>query len=556
MSRGAHDDPVLMAQRPMETVSPVGQQDLIVLFQHLMRAPQFFREMRLHFQPHLLDPTRETVFRVLWHILCQAHDNYASRDYGSRLLIYLAGIYLRDNTEGLSYEVVEELTRLGPGGVIYDAFHLPDSDFSLAVARDIMRRLLYERSVAAPLRRVATGWNAGYPANLGDFVQRLAAQHRRNTAIETLPVVPTVIPLEGDPRAAFVFHPTGIPFIDEVVNGNCEGSVYGILGATGSGKTTLCCQIAASTARQSWVEARAQGGPVPLTVYFSAEQPVRELRPMIQSYIMRIPRAKLMTFTDQRCLTTRDNLDPYERQLQQGDAEPNGELERWQANSLMLEQSLVMVDFSRGDDFPDAGEGNIAEIVRILEQLIELRQQPLRCVVIDWVGCLVDRHVTASGKDENAYRHILSHFVDVAKSEIAGQFRCTVWAAQQLAGRARSYSPMKLIGVEDAAECKAFANHAAACAVICNEDPSSRCRYLNWSKLRNRAAEHTPRILRIHELFAEFEDVTMSYERDATARCFVTRDIAARFAAEQGPARAQRGPRGVRSPVSTVLGDD
>lgn len=556
MSRG-DNDPVLLAQRPTAVVPPVGPQDLFLLFQHLMRVPAFFREVRAVFQPHLLDPVSEAVFRILWHVLCQAHDQYSAQDYGSRLVTYLTAVYLQNSVERLSYEAVEELTRMGPGGVIYDAFHLPEEDFSLGAARDVLRRFLYERSIAAPLRRVATqGWHAGCPANLGEVLQSLAEQHRRNTNVDRLPIVPSVIPLSGENRPALVYHPTGIRFIDEVVQGNCEGDVYGILGASGSGKTTLSFQIAASTARQSWLEAQQNGGPVPLTVCFSAEQPVRQIRPMVQSSLMRIPIQKLVSFTDASCLTTRDRLDPYEMEIQSGNPEPVGELERWQAGAVIMEQALVLVDFSRGEDFPDAGTGGIEEVVSILERIVETRRQPLRCVVIDWVGCLVDRHVMSRGKDESAYRHILSHFVDVAKSKIAQQFRCTVWAAHQLAGRARGFSPLKLIGVEDAAECKSFANHAAACAVICNEDKSTGCRYLHWSKLRHQPAEPVPRILRRHELFAEFVDVTAQYERDTASRRFVTRDIAAHFDAESPP-RAQRGPRGVRSSaISAAMSDD
>jgi len=438
-----------MAQRPTATVSPVTKQELFILFQHFMRSPSFFREARLTFRSHLLDPVGEAGFQVLWNVLCQVHDRYPAEEYNSRLVTYLASRYLQNSADDLSPEMVNLLTRYEPGGVIFDAFHLPSDQFSLPVARDILRRFLYERSIAAPFRRVAANVSAsGYPDNLGELVQLLAEQHRRNTSVAATPVVASVIPMEGDPRAAFVFHPVGIPFIDEVVHGHCEGSVYGILGTTGSGKTTMCCQIAASTARRSWVEARTNGGPVPLTVYFTAEQPARELRPLIQSYIMRIPRAKLMTFTDYRCLTTRDCLAEYERHLQQDVNEPVGELERWQANAPMLEQGLVLVDFSQGEDFPDAGEGGIDEIVSVLERILEMRQQPLRCVVIDWVGCLIDRHVMATGRDENAYRHLLGHFVDVAKSKIAARFRCTVWAAQQLAGRAKSFAPTKLIGEE------------------------------------------------------------------------------------------------------------
>ncbi len=560
MSRSQSTDPMLLAQRPAATTAPVTQGEISFLFQHFLRAPAFFRESRLVFRAELLDPVSEAAYRVLWQVICQAHDTYSADAFGSRLVTYLLSVYLRNSADQFGPETVETLTAMRPGCLVYDAFHLPSEDFSIPVARDILRRLLYEREVVGPLFRAAQAvqWGEAYPAQLGDLATAISERHRRNSNLNVLPLVSPVIPLQGETQPAFIFHPLGLPFIDEAVGGNCEGSVYGILGATGSGKTTLSCQIAGASVRESYLTSQQTGDVMPMTVYVSAEQPCRELRPMIQSYLMRIPRSTLMTFTDYRCLTTEANPAPYERQMLRDSAVACGELERWLTWQPIIERGLAMVDFSRGADFPEAGTGSVDEVVSVLERLVEMRQQPIRCVMIDWVGCLVSRHVAARNKDENAYRHILGDFIDRVKSEIALKFRCTVWAAHQLAGKARGFSPMKLIGLDNAAECKSFADHAAGCVVICNEDQSSGCRYLHWSKVRMRAAPPAPRIVRIHDLFAEFEDVSSRYRSDATARCFITNEMASALA-DLAPSSAgrpasgpQAGPPGRRSTDQTV----
>jgi len=513
-------DPALLAQQPQATharIEPAALEWMLICAAH---CPQFLQEMRALVQPHHF--THEPPLKLLYIVLCASVDRYDGVTWET--LASLASQELEnDPTYGFTQQQMEILYRQDENGLFYQVVN-PGVEFNSvneALGRELLEKFVNERTVVDPLRRVMNPSNTpGVPSEIGAFLEVISKQRDRLSTLKAIPEVDIAPEFGTQIEQASVFLKTGVDFIDTPLEGQRPGDCNGLLGPTGGGKTTLGVQMAVAAAKQAWTEAQELDEAPALSVYFSYEESGLKIRPRIWSDFFDIDRAKLETMADWGELTTQENLAPYERAMQQNQDDILSEADRYRLHHQQLKDCLKLVDMSGSDDFPNAGNGFVPEIVAYLSRYEPRR---IRSVFIDYAGLVCERWMQAQGMDESSYRNLLKTFGDRCRLEISSRFNCTTWVIHQLKGDAGNASPFKLMKHTDAAESRDFAVNMAACLCLGNADAATGCRLMNFSKVRYRPNEEAPpATLKIHSNFSRMEDVSTIYTADEMNRQFMS----------------------------------
>lgn len=550
MSTERTQDPALFAQQPLGTQSGLEPSAIEWMLIAFAQDLQLFAEARTLIAPHHFKHP-EGPLRLAYEAMCVSLDRYNGLTFET--VSDIATQMLQGNQSIILNHAQQQII-FAPNhtGLLYQICNPEGIDFcatNRSLARDLLQRFAHERTIVEPLRRVMNpGFNSGIPENLGDFLEVINNQQARLSTLQTIPEVSVAPELGSTLVQSNVFHATGIPFIDEVLGGQREGDCNGLIGPTGGGKTTLAIQMAVAAAKQCWAEAQATGEPPKIVVFISAEEAAHKLRPRIWSAFFNIPREKLETMQDWSVLTAPGQLDSYEMQMQHDQEHKLSESERYQLNAPQLSQCFKLVDLSGSDEFPEAGNGYIPEIVSYLSRY----QQRIHSVYIDYAGLMCERYMaTTNQTDSYAYRRLLKNFGDACRKQISERFRCTTWVLHQLKGDAGNSSPFKLMHHTDASESKDFAVNMAICGCLSVVDPHSGCRRFNWSKVRYKPGEAVPPItLRIHSKFAFMEDVTRLFVIDEGSRQFVSASDANAVHGTDNLSRRQTqmaGPAGMRN---------
>lgn len=514
-------DPAIAAQRPLNTqpkIQPAALEWLLISCVHDL---QFFAEVRQLIAPHHFHPY-EAPLRIAFEAMCISVDSYSgitfdtlrtitdsliSQNQSIVLTDVQKNLIFRNDEEGLLYQLTN------PVGIVFDSVNQ-------RLARDLLRRFAHERTVVDPLRHVMNpGFNQGVPSNLEGFLDKINKQTARLTTLQQVPEVDIAPAIGTQLQQSNIFQQTGISWIDNALGGQREGDCNGLIGPTGGGKTTLAIHMAAAAAKQCWTDAQTTGEKPRLVVFFSAEEAGVKLRPRLWSVFFQIARDKLERLNDWSTLTTQDRLDQYEIDMQKEQPYKLSETERYMMYSPQLQQCLKIVDVSGSEEFPNAGNGFIPELVSYLSRY----DQPIHSVFIDYAGILCERYMNASGKtDPFYYRQLLKGFGDQCRKQISEAFKCTTWVLHQAKGDAGNTSPTRLMHHTDAGESKDFAVNMAVCGCLGVEDPTSGCRRFDFSKVRYKSHEDVPPlVLRINDRFAKMEDVTSQYVIDKAKRRFL-----------------------------------
>ncbi len=312
---------------------------------------------------------------------------------------------------------------------------------------------------------------------------------------------------------------TGVPFVDALIGGGCKpGEVATLLGATGSGKTTLGVQIATAVARQEYFSGR--NGK---SVYFSYEDTGQVIAERAIACAADIPRSRLRTITGPlgESLNTALEPQPYELTRFTGDRESlRGERERFEAAKKWLDDNLIIADFSGRTGQVNTGCHGIPEIVQFLERL----NADIRFVIIDWAGLVVRRYLEAkNARDlQSAVIHQLTMFCDNCHRLIAGPFKCPVLVIQQLAGRVNAKSPTTSLTNADAEGCKSFNVNAWHSFTLGTKDRSTNVVRFDCIKTRSDKS-YGYRLLYLDGDFGKFEDVSRDYVIEPRTKTIISR---------------------------------
>lgn len=254
------------------------------------------------------------------------------------------------------------------------------------------------------------------------------------------------------------YQQVGVDLVDTMCSGGLvAGEVVGHAAPIGSGKTTLVLQVTYARALQLYMReienARLAGRTIDLSqvprVYVFVYEQVATLRAYHASNSASIPRktAEAATFygTKVAKFSTREDRQykDYEHKLYgnqiaeaaAGRCEwPWGELERFQLAARLTNALIEVVDFSGHDKelrkWAEAGEAGMLSYIRAHQAAT--REPGVNFVALDYVGAMVDTGCRAGRLRINDKTDHIKMAPNNLSREIASEFRCPIWAAQQL----------------------------------------------------------------------------------------------------------------------------
>jgi len=517
-------DTVMLAQQARGTAKSVDSELLDTLFIGLLRSPTLFDDARRFIKTNQFTP-EELHYGHLWRMLCDLREQY-DRFSGSMVLTHVKR-ELSHNPGLIHPAMQQKLLHLGDHGLIFAAFSAKPEEIDTTYCRQLMREFLMERTVYSPLRQMMAPIDNGlFVEGVDDFLLQTLGQRDRIMSIDELPTEDPMPPVGGTIEQPAPPFPTGLGFIDDAIGGVSAGCVYGLLGVTGAGKTTLGFHLATSMAQNEYVDALEEGRQPGLVAYLSYEESAARLRPRLWSAACQIPRDSLAAMSQPDAELAREvNPNGYEKRLS-GEGTPKSEYERWQMARPWLSACTRIFDMSGSGKHPNSGTGFIDEIVAVLEGWsMRNKDQPIAVPIIDYAGLCCKRYMRSHNLDDSRLRGFLSSFGDECRHKIAERFGCPVWVLHQIAPSEAQKNPTTPLHHSQAAESRAFAENMVACGCIGVPDADTGNRRLNWSKLRDKKAEgQPPFILQVHEDYARMIDVTSRY--GVANRKFVSAEMA------------------------------
>lgn len=299
-----------------------------------------------------------------------------------------------------------------------------------------------------------------------DIKAVLEASTKRLTRITSVEAKRFSVPFEnGLIFPSNNYQATGISFIDQLCGGGlCGGEVIGHSAPIGSGKTTLCLQVAWSRVQQ--IMAPYRGVPIediPFErlprVYGFFYEMVVNLLPNFVSCAANIHRNTMeQYFTADSKMTPEERMSILSSSARRDYKEyemaswpegmeaearagrrpwPKGELERFERVAQIANKLLMLVDFSGNNvDLSDWAGDAVVGMKSFLEGHQDKENNPgVNFVLCDYVGIMCNRWQSGS-KDSfvrRSDRHqLLKDAVSQMVQHIAAPYNCPVWAAHQL----------------------------------------------------------------------------------------------------------------------------
>jgi len=484
----------------LRVLPPLDALDLDLLFGAMIRLPAFFREANQHIQPDHF-PFVERAYALLYIALRRLNSD-GSPIVEASLSHAFARLVEQEGASSVQPDQAAAVLAL-----IGRVCALPAAAYDLDYCRDQLRRFLDERAFRLPLVRAA---NAGTTAD--ELSARLdELQHKRRHFATARQLPSLLAPAFGAAMPpASIYHPTGIPLIDDQLGGQREGDVNGILAFQGAGKTLLSGQIIVESARLAAAAGDTAGWSVLLTV----EEPATRAMPRLLSCAAGVDRRKLSRYAWGEFTRADGPREDYERH------QSAGERERYEAATAWFNRAVCILDLSGSTDHPTAGTGGVGEIADMLDRLTQATGRGIRTVAVDWAQPLVERAMPA-GREDAVTRH-LAALGDQLRRQVAERFAATVWIAHQLRSELATakHAAATVADHTDAMACKGFAMHMSSCLVMSAPEPAGSptdpdalakagIRRARWRKHRD-APDDAIRtvLLRPNPLIARFDPVT------------------------------------------------
>lgn len=493
--------------------------------QHIARCEKVFHAARTNLKPEHFSKPGESVYKAVWSAILDYYArNMTMPTYQALSMRVMTAVEASPlpglgNMVEISLQNADDLLRF-----MYSTD--PGNELTPDEALETLREILLDRDAGDALRSAVL--NAG-GRHIHDLPKLLEKQQRRVeeiTAIGRADDDDSTIPENWDsvlrPR-----WPTGVAFVDKIMEGGSEaGDCNVILGPTGGGKTTLSMQIACSCAHMQVTYEKPDSIIEPgLVVFIGYEDGRRMQQIRAGACAANVVKNRLQSARDNGGpLSTCGNLEPYEQAMYQGTPstqERLGEQERLEEIKPWMNKYLALVDYH---DHSKGGRGHVTEICQKLHALQQKRGLPIRTVIIDWAGEMVDNYLLATyGKIESGAKALeLGGLVRRCKSEIAVPFNSTVWVSHQMAGRFTSSAPARRPHHSEANWCTSFADNAWYAFCLGTKDiEHSVCQFV---ATKTRHGESGAPVILKFTPFSKLDDVSDKFKPDLAGLRLLPKD--------------------------------
>lgn len=509
------------------TVKPrLSVEQIEMMFAHIFRLRDIADLAFSSLRPELFNSGTEAHYQILWQAAMDVVSNQSTSvfdnlDYAYAVLEIEILTMVRAKPDSLNSEFYDRLFSRDDNspGLLYWIFtQIKQTELKSEWGKTLLRDLRLEREVSDVLQDMVSGAAGKVILNIPEALGKLNDQYVSINAQASDRAI-SGAPDGWTPKPMKKF-PTNVGFLDRFLRGgHAGGEAYGVLGAYGSGKTSLAVQIAYQGAYYQLSQSKKHEDYRPKDWFiFTYEATYEEVLIRLWSQAATIDHSKLEEFDWDKLTTAEkgiDSLSDYEKGMftAKDGAVIYGEKERLQREMVSFKINFWVHDMTGTAGNPKKGTGYIPEIVALLRSEIhELShrdgwQHELGGVVIDYAGLCAKRHMSEFGLDLNHLRHYIGDFGYKCKTGIAVPFNCPVWIFHQADTKSNKKSMKTGIHHADAAEGKNFGENMVFCFQLGTKDPIHNTLYLTCSKARRAQVGRSP-LLEIEGMFFRIRETS------------------------------------------------
>lgn len=504
---------------------------------HMIRVPELFEQAKDELAPENFDRNSELPCLLLWGAALTAANNNGGKlpEEGTRKVLEL--------------ELSVYLSKLGP---IPDetlpqtikfldwVYATKPEDLSPVYYRNYVRDLIIERRIIATVSRdIAQARDIGRPVDLPKRLQDYATE-LQSVMSDPAVAAKSAFPIDTKPKPLNLFG-TGMEWLNKFLNGGqAGGEVYGVLGPTGVGKTSLAVMLTVGAARL-WAKeyTNKKCAKKRVTFLVSWEQDSFSLAKRIWANAARVSSRSIDDWLrdyDPVPLSTTGKLKPYEYvelkdMIDSGGVDRcPGEHERLQAARAELDDYIKIVDFSGYDpEISTAGINCVSDVIPVMNATLA-GQRDAGIVILDYAGVAIRRMLALKNKTE-LMRHYLANWGDECRYRIAHPFDCPVWAFNQMNAEGNRKSPTAEQSHTDASECAAFVENMWFAFVFGTKDRENNVAYMWRTKERRARGTAKPVLLDIQGDFCRLVDAGDAFQPDNHSRRLVPKKVAEAYIA-------------------------
>lgn len=388
--------------------------------------------------------------------------------------------------------VEDEVDIVADNGILHYLF-ADNHGLDYRAGEILYAQLLKEKLVYDQIVSMAAQCNDVVPVDIHKQIERIQVNDRFVRSMQSSSArsaAPEEIEDEGIGKET-----TGLTFLDDMMNGgDAPLEVYGIMGAYGSGKTTIAVQACVQKALYFQSEAAPNKAPRSCHLFFY-EASYNEIVRRVWSHAAQIDRSTIERFNGKNweILSTQGKLAPYEytrfaKQIgDMGVESVLGEYERFLLAKERINKNVVLHDFSGMSSKNSAqtyGQGYVDEIAASLHRYREETGMEIGAVYIDYVLIACRRYSDFKNFREERLRHLITNFPGECLRQISGPFNCRVYMMHQLTGAANARNFNATFTNADSGESKQFPENLMFNFVLGPRDKETGCIKLHLTKHR------------------------------------------------------------------------